>query len=158
MWSDFLKSWNGVSFFIDDNMTEAADMQLFTDLTLTSSRGFYQNKWFQGDFPDNITKEYTSMALFELYPIVMACLLWGDTWPRKLILFHCDNQTTVDIIRKGRSKVKSIMKLMRTLTFHAACNHYIIHAVHIDGVKNTIADSLSRTRCRSFEPWHQKPT
>lgn len=150
MWSDFLKRWNGVSFFIDDNVTEAADMQLFTDATLTSFGGFYQNKWFQGDFPDNISMENTSMALFELYPIVMACLLWGGTWPRKRILFHCDNQATVDIIRKGRSKVKSIMKLMRTLTFHAACNHYIIHAVHIDGVKNTIADSLSRYQMQRF--------
>lgn len=25
------------------------------------------------------------------------CLLWGDTWSRKLILFHCVNQATVDI-------------------------------------------------------------
>lgn len=81
------------------------------------------------------------MTFSELYPIVIACLLWGDTCSRKTILFRYDNQTTVNIIRKGRFKVKSIMKFM--LLFYAAYKHYIILPVHIDRVKNTIANSLS---------------
>lgn len=90
------------------------------------------------------------MAFFELYPIVMACVLWGHNWNRKRILFHCDNMSTVDIISKGRSKVKSIMKLMRKLTFHAATHHFIIHAQHIPGINNNIADSLSRYQMQKF--------
>lgn len=150
MWAKFLRSWNGVSFFINDDIVNAADIQLFTDATPSSFGGFYQNDWFQGYFPKEILQEKTSMAFFELYPIVMACLLWGDKWKRKRILFHCDNRATVDIICKGRSKIKSIMKLMRTLTFHAASNHYIIHAKHIEGTKNCIADSLSRFQMQRF--------
>lgn len=150
MWLKFLRSWNGVSFFIDDNITEAADMQLFTDATPISYGGSYENQWFQGDFPVEILQEKTSMAFFELYPIVMACLLWGHNWNRKRILFHCDNMATVEIIKKGRSKVPSIMKLMRTLTFHAAKNHYVLHAKHIEGHKNCIADALSRYQMEKF--------
>lgn len=150
MWAKFLRNWNGVSFFINDNITEAADMELYTDATLTTFAGFYKNHWFQGDFPLEILHEQTSMAFLELYPIVMASVLWGHHWNRKRILFHCDNMATVDIITKGRSKVQSIMKLMRKLTFHAATHHFVIHAQHIPGINNNIADSLSRYQMQKF--------
>ena len=150
MWSKFLRDWNGVSFFINDNITEAADMELYTDATLTSFGGFYKNQWFQGDFPEEIFYEQTSMAFFELYPIVMASVLWGHLWNRKRILFHCDNMATVEIITKGRSKVNSIMKLMRKLTYYAAKHHFIVHAQHIEGIRNNIADSISRYQMQKF--------
>ena len=31
MWYNFMSEWNGISFFYDENVTLAADMQLFTD-------------------------------------------------------------------------------------------------------------------------------
>jgi hypothetical protein len=43
--------------------------------TLTSFGGIYVNQWFQGDFPCELSNEQTSMAFYELYPIVMACVL-----------------------------------------------------------------------------------
>ena len=33
MWSKFLTNWNGVSFFLEDKYTQAADIQLYTDAT-----------------------------------------------------------------------------------------------------------------------------
>ncbi|XP_033730096.1 uncharacterized protein LOC117319390 [Pecten maximus] len=158
MWSIFLSSWNGVSFFMDDNITKAADMHLFTDATPSAFGGILGNSWFQGYFPSAILEEDPSMALFELYPIVMACVLWGHSWSRKRILFHCDNLSTVDIISKGRSKVPSIMKLMRRVTFHSATHNYVVHAVHIEGKRNNVADSLSRwqmDRFRALAPTRQ---
>ncbi|KAK3096515.1 hypothetical protein FSP39_000934 [Pinctada imbricata] len=155
MWAKFLKNWNGISFFLDDDITSAADIELFTDATPSSFGGFYGNHWFQGNFAEEIYSEQMSMAFCELYPIVMSCVLWGKFWKRKRILFFCDNLSTVDIIRKGRSKVQSIMKLMRTLTFHSAYYSFVIHAQHIPGVKNSIADALSRyqmTRFRQLAP------
>ena len=41
MWSKFLKEWNGVSFFVNDDIVNAADIQLFTDATMTSFGGYY---------------------------------------------------------------------------------------------------------------------
>lgn len=54
----------------------------------------------------------------------------------------------VEIIKKGHSKVPSMMKL--TLTFHVPRNHYVLHAKHIKGHKNCIADSLSRYQMQKF--------
>ncbi|KAK3098128.1 hypothetical protein FSP39_016419 [Pinctada imbricata] len=150
MWAVFLEGWNGISFFLDDNITRAADIELFTDATPTSFGGIYNNQWFQGYFPISLQEEQMSMAFCELYPIVMACILLGSEWKRKRILFHCDNLATVEIIRKGRSKIPSIMKLMRSLTFQSAKCNFIIHAKHIPGVRNDIADALSRFQMDRF--------
>jgi hypothetical protein len=64
MWSKFLKEWNGVSFFVNDDIVNAADIQLFTDATMTSFGGYYMYQWFQGEFPVEILDEQTSMAFF----------------------------------------------------------------------------------------------
>lgn len=151
MWATLLRHWNGASFFLDDNITLAADMHIYTDATPTSFGGIFLNKWFQGTFPPEFMHEQQSMALCELYPIVMACVMWGSQWSNKRILFHCDNLATVHIISKGRSKVKSINKLMRRLTYHSALFNFIIHAQHIPGKDNTIADALSRFQMVTFK-------
>ena len=62
MWATFLRDWNGVSFFLDDNITTAADMELFTDSTRTSFGGIYRTSWFQGQFPPECITPHTSMA------------------------------------------------------------------------------------------------
>ena len=160
MWSEFLQNWNGISFFLNDDIINSADLQLYTDATPTGFGGFFQNKWFQGTFPSEVQQEELSMAFCELYPIVMACVLWGHSWARKRILFHCDNLATVEIIKKGRSKIPSIMKLMRMLTLNSATHNFIIHAEHIKGVNNNIADSISRfqmNRFRTLAPYADIP-
>ena len=48
------------------------------------------------------------MTFCELYSAV----LWRHVWSTKGIVLHCDNESTVHIINKGRSKVTDIMKLV----------------------------------------------
>ena len=75
MWQTFLQGWNGVSFFLNDNITIAANMHLFTDATEKAFGGIFQNKWYQSMFPKDILSledDCSSMALLELYPIIVA--------------------------------------------------------------------------------------
>ena len=151
MWYKFLNGWNGKSFFLDPDFTNAADIELFTDSTMSGFGGIYKNKWFQGYFPQELlSQNEISMALLELYPIVMAVVLWGDNWTGKRILFNCDNAATVDIIKKGRSKVPLIMKFMRKLTWCSAKGNFLICASHIPGIFNAKADALSRFQMSRF--------
>jgi hypothetical protein len=152
MWHKFLTGWNGKSIFLDNHTTKATDIQLFTDATDTSFGGFYRDHWFQGVFPKDLKleKESLSMALFELYPIVVAAVLWGSSWKGLRIVFNCDNEATVQIINKGRSKIPTIMKFMRKLTMSAATNNFTLTAKHIKGVNNCIADALSRFQMDRF--------
>ena len=90
------------------------------------------------------------MAFLELYPIVVAAVLWGKYWKGKQILFHCDNLATVKILSKGRSKEPYIMKLMRKLVMCAAHGNFAIYSEHVAGKLNSIADSLSRFQLQRF--------
>ena len=57
-----------------------------------------------------LTGDCKSTALFELYPIIVACLSWGKYWCRKRIILSCDNEATVNIINNCRSSVALINK------------------------------------------------
>ena len=115
--------------------------------------GFFHNRWFQAVWPTELVlkdNKQLSMAYLELYPIVVAAMLWGSEWNGKRILFYCDNLTTVFIINKGRSQAQPIVKLMRCLTWCAAKGNFFITAKHIPGVHNDIADALSRFQMSRF--------
>ena len=90
MWAHLLKHWNGISLFLDDEPTDAGCFGLFTDASGIGYGGFYQGKCFFGAWSQitnipNITS--TSIAFKELYPIVVAALLWGHQWGRKRLAF-----------------------------------------------------------------------
>ena len=154
MWKLFLQHWNGVSMFHDNQRTVAADMQLFTDASSTLGfGGYFLGQWFSSKWPTHLPVEEdveVSMAFRELYPIVVAAMLWGQNWNRKRILFYCDNLGTVQIIRKGRSKSPPVMLLMRQLTWCAVRNNFCVYAEHLPGKANKIADALSRFEIKTF--------
>jgi hypothetical protein len=153
MWSEFLNSWNGVSLFLEDNITTSADFHLYTDASGLGFAGVYRNKWFQGVWPESFnthTRSALNMALLEIFPIIVAAVLWGSEWQRKRILFHCDNMATVYILKKGRSRDKTIMRLMRKLTFSAAKFSFSVHSVHLSSASNELADALSRFQQERF--------
>ena len=66
MWLRFLSQWNGVSFFLNDEFTEAPDLHLYTYATNCAFGGINGKKWFQGYFPVEILDNKTnySMAFF----------------------------------------------------------------------------------------------
>lgn len=154
MWHDFLRSWNGVSIFLEAIASPAKGMDLWTDSSGTIGfGGYHRGEWFQGRWPSGIwnsTDSTMSMAYLELFPIVVASVLWGRGWTGKRILMHCDNQATVAIIRKGRSKVHVINELMRKLTWTAAKCNFLIQSEFLPGRDNSIADSLSRFQMERF--------
>lgn len=89
MWYKFLSGWNGLSFFLDDQVVESADMHILTDANATLLGGIlvFDSRWFQGEIPEevrNLTQSH-SIAFCKLYPIVMACVLWGSEWVQKTI-------------------------------------------------------------------------
>ena len=154
MWHKFLIQWNGVSMFHEPFFTSSSDLQLYTDAASTVGfGGYYKFQWFYSiwpmDLPD-IPDMNLSMAFRELYPIVIAAVLWGHEWKGKKILFMCDNMATVFIVNKGRSKCTVIMKLMRRLTWCAAINNYHFSAQYVHTKSNNAADALSRHQISRF--------
>ena len=154
MWKQFLQQWNGVYFFHDTKITEAHDIELFTDAAASVGfGGFYQGHWFAELWPQDIQASpalMKSSAFLELYAINVAAFVWGKQWCTKKILFRCDNLAVVQIINKGRAKDKNLMALMRKLTLMSAVDNYVILAKHVPGICNEVADCLSRFQFQRF--------
>lgn len=153
MWVMFLRHWNGVSVFFDETFTVAHDIELYTDASLVGFGGIFKTQWFYSTWPECIPSVHNddlSMAFRELYPIVAAAVLWSKYWTGKRIMFMCDNKSTVFILRKGRSKCVTIMKLMRTLTWIAATNNFCFSAQYVRSKENSVADSISRLSFQQF--------
>ncbi|XP_033467933.2 uncharacterized protein LOC117247462 [Epinephelus lanceolatus] len=154
MWQQFLSSWNSISFFYDDFITHPEDIQLYTDTAPSVGfGGYYGGRWFAAAWPSEFESldaesRSPSSALYELYPVIIATLIWGHEWSKKCPTIHSDNTAVVDIISKGRSRSPAIMPFTRRLTLISAQHQFILRASHIPGHHNAIADSLS---CFSFQ-------
>lgn len=160
-WSYLCDNWNGISFFYNEEQETSAAMSLNTDAAPSVGfGGIFKNQWFAESWLDELLSLPTnvlSIALMELYPIIIACLLWGKHWSKKQIMEFCDNEATVNIINKGRSSVSLINRFVRRLTWSSVQGNFILRVVHNPGLENKIADSLSRfdfQRFRQLRPIH----
>ena len=54
------------------------------------------------------------IAVKELVPIVMACIVWGKILRQQNVLAHCDNQAVVEVINTGSCKNPELMHLLRS--------------------------------------------
>ncbi|XP_067435007.1 uncharacterized protein [Thunnus thynnus] len=151
MWHQFLSSWNGISFFYDVHITDTNDIQLYTDAAPSVGfGGYYGGRWFSAEWPPDFSSLAPYSTILEMYPIVIAAILWGHEWSKKAIAIHSDNSAVVDIPNIGRSHNLDIMQFVRKLTLVSAQHQFIIRALHIPGHKNAIADSLSRFMFQKF--------
>ncbi|XP_060725388.1 uncharacterized protein LOC132845438 [Tachysurus vachellii] len=154
-WSLLCAGWNGISFFYNDEVETSVALKFFTNVA--PSRGFgglFNNQWFASSWPKELSTlppNALSTALLELYPIVKACILWGNLWFRKQILVYCNNEATVHIINKVCSSVLFINKFLRRLTWTCITSNFILRAAHIPGLDNKIADCLSRFKFQEFK-------
>lgn len=153
-WSSLCDSWNGISFFYNDFADSSVALRMFTDAAPSIGfGGIYNDEWFADVWPEELRAlppGSQSTALLELYPIVVACILWGNQWLRKQIVVFCDNEATVNIINKARSTIPFINRLVRRLTWTCVMGNFTLRATHIPGLDNKIADSLSRFKFQEF--------
>ena len=144
-WLRCLPSWNGRAIIPDPNWTRSPDMELSGSLGYGI---FYAGHWIANPWPPVLQNR--SIQWKELYPIALACLLWGHQWTGKKFLFLCDNQAVVDIWASGSSRDPLIIHLVRSIFFNAATNHFTVLVTHIVGTSNAIAYSLSRLQMSRF--------
>ncbi|XP_072306544.1 uncharacterized protein [Eucyclogobius newberryi] len=155
-WHLLLSNWNGITLFYRDIISAPLDISLFTDAAPSAGfGGYYLGRWFSAPWPneflDFIHKSGpSSSALFEIYPVVIATLLWGHEWTSTCVAIQSDNLAVVDIINKGRSNALPIMPFVRRLTWLSIKHQFILRAKYIPGYLNSVADSLSRFAFQKF--------
>jgi hypothetical protein len=158
MWRLFIQDYNGVSFFRDANWTPAECLELYTDASGIGFGGWFKGQFFLGAWPpshqlkggNHHVGRGISIALCEIYPIIVACHVWADQLANKKVLFNCDNQSVVAILNKKSSKVEKIMALVRDLVLTTLQYNFMVRAVYIDTKSNVGADRLSRLDLQGF--------
>ena len=148
-WSIFLESFNGSSFFNDNDWITNCRLHLYTDASKTVGYGaVFGTSWFYGIWP----KAWLSLDILvkELYPIVAAVTTWGDRLANKKLIFHTDNEALVYILQKCTCKEPQTMSLVRKLVLTCMKYNIIFHPKHIPGKYNQMADMLSRSKLQEF--------
>ena len=146
-WVRFFPSWNGVCL-IQDELTAASDITLFTDASRIGCGAVYGTHWFSLALPESYSTFHISVL--ELFAIVVAVFTWGDQWQNKQILFHTDNESIVHVWQSGTSSNRNIMTLVRQLFFFCAQRNINILMQHLPGSTNILADPLSRLQVDVF--------
>ena len=155
MWGLFLRSWNGGSFFSEEGLTQTPDINVYTDASGASGYGaYYHPEWFIGHWElcQLLCNKEISKAYQELFPIVLAALLWGAHWLCKHILVMCDNEGTVTVINSCTSKSPVMANLLRHLVLCSMQCNFLVRAKHLPGRNNPITDALSRNQVQCFSP------
>ena len=148
-WCTFLRTWNGTAMLRPHRLSNP-DLELWSDASGSWGCGAYwQGLWFQVRW-EGLTIACESISAKELFPIVVAALVWGREWRGLTVQANCDNSAVVDIVNHQTAKDDLLCHLMRCLFF--ACAHFDVTVVakHTPGICNGAADALSRNNLSHF--------
>ena len=145
-WTCFLYEWNGRSFL----PRSAPSVHVYSDASGSFDCGAFQvgGSWCQLQWPESW--HGGSIATLELIPIVIAVALWGPQWHGQVVSFHSDNVAAVCNVNRMFSSNSSLLHLLQCLSFFAAYFGFHFKAEHVPGVKNSVADALSRNNVHLF--------
>ena len=104
--------------------------------------------WLYGKWPSAL--QSASIEYKELFPIVVAAHVWGLSWFRQVVLFHCDNESVVLILNSRTSRAPDVMHLLHLLLMTAAHHNFIFSTQHIASSANRIPDALSHFHWQAF--------
>ena len=147
-WHCFLASWNGVAACRSSEL-ERPEVTVYCDASgAVGCAAWWDEGWLQYKW----TPELISAPIMpkETLPIILACAVWGGTWKHKLVRVYCNNEGAVASLNSGRSREPWAMHLIRCLFFIKAIYSLELQVLHIQGVRNVLADALSRDDTNYF--------
>lgn len=148
-WKRFLPQYNGRSFFLEQEWSEAEQMDLEVDASGWGAGGFWGRRWFSYQFKPEWARK--SIAVREMIALFLACKAWDHLWTKKKITFKSDNTAVVFSINKMRAKNELLLKFIRELNLLQALHNFEVRVRWIPGADNRLADHLSRNRITEFK-------
>ena len=124
---------------------------IYTDASTTIGGGYYINQYCYGQFhwSDEEKSIYgagdkTDINGLEFVTAVCAIIVNREHLRGQYIILHVDNTSAVIWLNKQRTSHRFGQAWMHILISVILEYNILLHTVHIPGVENTIADSLSR--------------
>ena len=151
IWEIFFQSFNGKSFFLEEAWATSGQLRFYTDAAKSKGYGIvFGSHWEYGERPHKWKTE-RDIFFIEFFPIVVGLSLWCHTLRNKKVLFMTDNESVVHVINKQTSRDPYLLSLIRKMVLICLRNNILFKAKHIPGVKNGLADSLSRLQVDKFK-------
>lgn len=91
-----------------------------------------------------------SIAAKKLLPIIVAAAIWWPSWSGATVLCHCDNEVVVTAVKSGYCRDPTLAHMLQCLLFLEAKCDASLSAVHVPGVENGAANSISRNNLPLF--------
>ena len=121
-----------------------------TDASKTGWGGHLKNQTAQGLWSNEFKNKHIN--ILELEAVLRTIKHFSQVLKNKQVLIRTDNTTIVQYINKqGGTRSMELCILTWKLWNFALQNQMILKAAHIAGVKNFLADSLSRIQVKSTE-------
>ena len=108
---------------------------------------------FNGEWP--IKWKSKNIIVLEMFPIVLSNRIWADNLARGCVMFHTDNQVLAEVINKKTTKDRELLVLVRALVLSCLRHNLLFRAIHLPGILNTKADTLSRLQVDKFKSLDQ---
>ena len=134
----FLSQFNGVTYY-DQKFSR---IPIHLDASLTGLGGHFGSMVYSLPIPLGFM-DYTIVHL-EILNIVVAAKIWVTHWSNQKVQIFCDNMAVVEVLTTGKTRDKTLATCSRNLWLIAAIFNIDFIFSHIPGVKNTVADLLSR--------------
>ena len=90
-----------------------------------------------------LSSENIDISIKEMIPIVIAAEIWGESWERRRILFHTDNQAAFATLKSGFCCDHHLAFCLHELALQAILSNFMFLAVLIPGKVNKASDALS---------------
>lgn len=153
VWVNFLSTGacNKKFKMLNSSNMERYEHTIFTDASGSIGfGGFFGSKWFYGTWNDNFWKK-KSIAVLELYPIFLAIQLFSSIFSDRVVLVCTDNMAVMRVLNKLYTPDPYMSPMVKKVALTCMQNNIFIHAKHVPGAKNTLADMLSRQRVDLFK-------
>lgn len=142
-WYSFLCEYNGKTMFPLSLWNSSDTLCMYTDAAASKGyAGLLGSEWFNGHWPSYWAKY--SIAVMELYPIVIAVQIWARKLQNKRIIFYTDNSAVAAVVNFQSSSCSNIMVLLRKMVLTCMLYNINFQARHIPGKHNVTTDLLSR--------------
>ena len=139
----------GSPFFLEEVWSTSYNLKFYTDAAQSSGYGILFGKhWAYGTWPD--AWKANNICFLEFFPIVVGLSTWCSELRNKRVHFMTDNESVVHVINKQTAKDTKMLRLLRAMVLICLRNNIFFRARHIPGVRNVLADSLSRLQVDKF--------
>jgi hypothetical protein len=130
------KGVGGFGFFL---APLPAGVQLHLPLELTHGNGF------AGHFEPEVLREH-SIQWAELFAMAYSLAAYGPYLRDRSVLLWSDNMADVFIVNRQRTSKADLLVLLRAIYSTAAFYNIRLRVQHVPGVRNELADLLSRAK------------